>query len=77
MGSLISSADDSSWKYVACTDCEGKFENKMDMEYHKQRIHTYGKTCSLYPCEECGFQGTDVVKLKDHIEEYHRREGFI
>ena len=48
----------------------------MDMEYHKQRVHTYGETCSLYPCEECGFQGTEIVKLKDHIEEYHRKEHY-
>ena len=26
MPSLISNADDSSWKYVVCPECDGKFE---------------------------------------------------
>ena len=34
----------------------GKFDNKMDMNYHKQRVHEFGETCSMYPCEECGFK---------------------
>ena len=58
MQSLISNADDSTWKYVLCTECDGKFDNEMDMNYL---------------CEECGFQGTNRLKLKEHVDEYHRR----
>ena len=47
MKSLVSQADDSSWKYVTCGECDGKFENEMDLEYHKERAHTYGEACTL------------------------------
>ena len=76
MQSLISNADDSTWKYVLCTECDGQFDNEMDMNYHKQRVHEFGETCSMYPCEECGFQGTDRLKLKEHVDEYHRRNYY-
>ena len=64
MVSLVSEADDSSWKYVACNECDGRFQNEKDLLHHKERVHTYGETCTIYPCEECGFQGTDVLSQK-------------
>ena len=76
MPSLISNADDSSWTYVTCTECDGKFDNEMDMKYHKQRVHEFGETCSMYPCEECGFQGTDKIQLKTHVEEHHPKNCY-
>ena len=26
----------------------------------------------MYPCDQCGFQGTDLDELKNHVEEYHQ-----
>ena len=63
MPSMISEADDSSWKFIACNICDGKFDNEQDVAYHKERVHDYGETCCMYSCEECGFQGTDRVSL--------------
>ena len=74
MPSLISNADDSSWKYVVCPECDGKFENELDMKYHLERVHEYGETCAMYPCEQCGFQGRDKVELKSHVEESHTKK---
>ena len=71
MPSLISQADDSTWKYFTCNLCEGKFENEMDLAYHKERVHEYGEQCTLYPCDECGYQGRDIVELKKHKESEH------
>ena len=76
MPSLISNADYLSWTYVICTECDGKFDNEMDMKYHKQRVHEFGETCSMYPCEECGFQGTDKIQLKTHVEEHHPKNCY-
>ena len=59
MLSLVSESDDSSWKYVACSEYDGQFENEMDLLHHQERVHIYGETCAMYPCEECGFQGTE------------------
>ena len=71
MPSLISQADDSTWKYFTCNLCEGKFENEMDLSYHTERVHEYGEQCTLYPCDECGYQGRDIVELKKHKESEH------
>ena len=71
--SLVSESDDSSWKYIVCSECDGQFENEMDLLHHQERVHTYGETCSMYPCEECGFQGTDVKSLKKHVDNEHKK----
>ena len=41
------------------------------MNYHAERIHEYGETCELYPCEECGFSGQDMKSVKDHNVSVH------
>ena len=41
--------------------------------YYVQRVHEYGETCELYPCEECGFQGTDLSSLQKHNNEMHKK----
>ena len=41
------------------------------MKHHKERVHEYGETCNIYPCEDCGFQGQDIRSLKQHISESH------
>ena len=63
--SLVSNADDSSWKYVSCDKCEAKLENETDLLHHMERVHEYGENCNLYPCEECGFQSGDIITLKN------------
>ena len=45
--------------------------NDKDLLNHKERVHAYGEICNLYPCEECGFQGSDIITLKKHIEDIH------
>ena len=47
--SLVSNADESSWQYVSCDKCEGKFDNEMDLLHHMERVHGYGEDCQLYP----------------------------
>ena len=47
----------------------------MDLANHDKRVHEYGETFELYPCEECGFRGTDLVAIKSHIVEVHRGES--
>lgn len=71
MPSMISEADDSSWQLIACNLCDGKFDNEQDVAYHKERVHEYGETCSMYSWEECGFQGTDRLLLKMHVQTEH------
>jgi hypothetical protein len=63
--SLISE-NSNDWMYVACSKCQRKFENESDLHYHEERFHECGETCSLYPCDECGFRGQDIEELKRH-----------
>ena len=76
MPSLISEADDSSWQFIACDQCDGKFDNEQDVAYHKERVHEYGETCCMYACEECGFQGSDRINLKTHVQTEHSKPLF-
>ena len=69
--SLISEADDSSWTYMVCDICDGKYQNELDLFHHKERVHEYGETCQMYPCEECGFRARDLSALKNHTKEEH------
>ena len=34
----------------------------------QERVHEYGNIC---PCDQCGYQGPDIVALKNHTEEEH------
>ena len=47
------------------------------MNYHAERIHEYGETCELYPCEECGFSGQDMKSLKDHTASVHNNTSKV
>ena len=53
--SLLSEANSSTWMYVSCTACDNKFENETDMKYHLERVHEYGESCHMDPCDKCGF----------------------
>ena len=37
------------------------------------RVHEYGNIC---PCDQCGYQGPDIVKLKNHTEEEHEKSYY-
>ena len=32
--SLISTADDSTWKYMTCNQCDARFQNELDVLHH-------------------------------------------
>ena len=38
-----------------------------------ERVHEYGETFDLYPCEECGYRGTDITSIRKHIADNHER----
>ena len=76
MPSLLSEANDSSWKYVTCVKCNGKFENEKDLLYHEERVHEYGESGNIYPCDQCGYQGPDIVALKNHTEQAHKKSYY-
>ena len=40
------------------------------------RVHEFGEECALYPCEECGYRGQDIISLNDHIAMGHDEPGF-
>ena len=61
--SLMSHANSSDWMLVNCSECDKKFENKADMGHHLVRVHEYGESCFMYPCENCGFIADDVLSL--------------
>ena len=45
---------------------------------HEERVHVFGEIFVLYPCEECGYSGTDVMSFKTHIEQQHgNKEIFL
>ena len=46
---------------ISCDICEMIFKTKADMKFHQSRVHDYGKTCSIYHCDKCGYQGQDQV----------------
>ena len=60
---------------LACRICNTQFcnlvcsiqdrnENEGDMKHHLIRVHEYGKSCLLYPSDECGYSAGDVVQLE-------------
>ena len=61
--------------YVSCTACDNKFENETDMKYHLERVHEYGESCHMYPCDKCGFSAGDILSLKKHVDEDHASDG--
>ena len=71
MQSLLSEADDSSWKYATWIKCNGKLEYEQDLLYRQERVQDNGEAGNIYPCDWCGYQGPDIVALKNHTEEEH------
>ena len=46
-------------------------------ERHEELVHVYGEIFALYPCEECGYSGTDVTSFKTHIEQQQGKQRNI
>ena len=42
---------------------------------HVERVHEYGETFEIYPCEECGFRGTDITSIRIHIANSHENNS--
>ena len=57
-----------------CTICRKEFKNEWDLKHHTLRVHEYGETCLIYPCEECGFIGDDVTSLDSHVKDHHSEQ---
>ena len=58
--------------YETCKQCGKTFQNELDVADHELRVHKYGETFDLYPCEECRFRGTDLLDIRNHIEISHK-----
>ena len=58
--------------YETCKQCGKAFQNELDVANHELRVHEYGETFDLYPCEECGFRGTDLMEIRKHIKINHQ-----
>ena len=44
----------------------------MDLANHKERVHEYGENYEIYPCEDCGYRGDDIVSIRTHIDTNHK-----
>ena len=60
---------------MSCTACDKTFENETDMKYHLERVHEYGESFHMYPCDKCVFSVGDVLALKAHVDEHHSSDG--
>ena len=56
---------------ISCDICEMIFKTKADMKFHQSRVHDYGKTCSIFPCDKCCYKGQDLASLERHMNESH------
>ena len=41
-----------------------------------KRVHEYGESGNIYPCDQCGYQGPDIVALKNHTEQAHKKSYY-
>ena len=60
-----------------CSECNKKFANELDVQNHMTRVHEYGEQFALYPCEECGFRATDLMEIRQHIEDEHKKDNSL
>ena len=59
---------------IKCTECEKLFYHESDAKHHNVRVHEYGEPYNLYPCELCGFSGSDVIEIEEHIKNHKKEE---
>ena len=75
----MSSVNYSQWMYVQCKECQKKCETDIDVKAHFERVHEFGESLRIYPCELCGFEGDDVTSIKNIwkniIEMFHQNHN--
>ena len=52
-----------------CDQCKRIFKHEDDMNSHKMRVHEFGESFLIYPCEHCCFRGGDLRELENHIRD--------
>ena len=67
---LDSRNDCSRFELSKCKECDKIFYSEADVEMHVTRVHKFGEYWNPYPCEECGFKGSDVIKIEEHQQNH-------
>ena len=44
----------------------------MTLQQHKERVHEYDTSNSIYPCNKCNFPGTSLISLNIHDKNIHQ-----
>ena len=60
---LDSRIDCSRSELLKCKECDKILYSESHVETHATRVHKFGEYWNPYPCEECGFKGSDVMKI--------------
>ena len=67
---LDSNIDCSRYELLKCKECNKLFYYEADIETHTTRVHEFGEYWNPYPCEECGFNGSNVIENKEHQQNH-------
>ena len=67
---LDSRNDCSTFELSKCKECDKIFYSEADVEMHVTRVHKFGEYWNPYHCEECGFNGSDVIEIKEHQQNH-------
>ena len=67
---LDSRIDSSRFELLKCKECHKIFYSEADVEMHVTRVHAFVKYWNPYPCEECGFKGSNVIEIKMHQQNH-------
>lgn len=59
---------------LSCSHCDGIFKSKDDLQHHTLRVHEFGESFRIYPCEDCCFRGQDMKELEDHVSAHHQTQ---
>ena len=67
----LNSRIDCSWFELSkCKECDKIFYSEADVEMHVTRVHKFGEYWNPYHCEECGFNGSDVIEIEEHQQNH-------
>ena len=67
---LDSRIDCSRLELSKCKECDKILYSEADVEMHVTRVHKFGEYWNLFPCEECGFNGSNVIEIKEHQQNH-------
>ena len=67
---LDSNIDCSRYELLKCKECNKLFYYESDIETHVTTVHKFGEYWNPYPCEECGFKGSNVVDIEEHQQNH-------